>query len=140
MDIQKELAKTFKGELAADSETREFYSHDASLFELKPEIVGYPKDTDDLKAVVRFINKHKKEHPKLNVTPRSRGTDMSGAAIGDSILLDVSRHMTSLVNVTSDEATVQPGILYKDFEVETLKHGALLPSYPASEIWLVSVA
>lgn len=132
MDIQRELAKVFKGELSTDNETREFYSHDASLFELKPEVVGYPKDTEDLKSVVKFINKHKKEHPHLSVTPRSRGTDMSGAAIGDSILLDVSKHMTALLEVTSEQATVQPGMMYKDFEVQTLKHGSLLPSYPAS--------
>lgn len=132
MDIQKELAKIFKGELEADEQTREFYSHDASLFELKPDVVGYPKDADDLKAVVKFVNQHKKANPNLSITPRSRGTDMSGGAIGDSILLDVSKHMTKLVNVSSKQATVQPGMMYKDFEVETLKHGSLLPSYPAS--------
>ena len=40
MDIQKELEKIFKGELKTDDESREFYSHDAGLFELKPEVVG----------------------------------------------------------------------------------------------------
>jgi len=132
MDIQKELAKIFKGELETDEQTREFYSHDASLFELKPEVVGYPKDAADLKAVVKFVNEHKKDNPNLSITPRSRGTDMSGGAIGDSILLDVSKHMTKLVHVSSKQATVQPGMMYKDFEVETLKKGSLLPSYPAS--------
>lgn len=132
MDTQKELSKIFKGEIEADEQTRELYSHDASLFELKPEVVGYPKDVDDLKAVVKFVNKHKKDHPKLSITPRSRGTDMSGGAIGESILLDVSRHMTKLIEVTSKQAIVQPGMMYKDFEVQTLKHGSLMPSYPAS--------
>ena len=132
MDIQKELAKIFKGELETDDKTRELYSHDASLFELKPDIVGYPKDAEDLKAVVKFVGEHKKDNPNLSITPRSRGTDMSGGAIGDSILLDVSKHMTTLVNVDAEKATVQPGMMYKDFEVGTLKHGALLPSYPAS--------
>lgn len=132
MDIQKELAKIFKGELETDDKTREFYSHDASLFELKPEIVGYPKDVEDLKATIRFVNEHKKDNPNLSITPRSRGTDMSGGAIGDSILLDVSKHMTTLIKVDATQATVQPGMMYKDFEVETLKHGSLMPSYPAS--------
>src|SRR5687768_1431379 len=99
MDIQKELAKIFKGELEVDEATREFYSHDASLFELKPELVGFPKDAEDLKSVVRFVNDHKKDNPNLSITPRSRGTDMSGGAVGDSIVLDVSKHMTTLVSV-----------------------------------------
>lgn len=132
MDIQKELAKIFKGELETDDITRETYSHDASLFELKPEIVGFPKDVDDLKSVVKFVTEHKKDNPGLSITPRSRGTDMSGGAIGDSILLDVSKHMTTLVSVSDKQATVQPGMMYKDFEAETLKHNALMPSYPAS--------
>jgi FAD/FMN-containing dehydrogenase len=131
-NIYKNLKDIFKGELETDEQTREFYSHDASLFELTPQVVGFPKDANDLKAVVKFVADNKKDHPELSITPRSRGTDMSGGAIGESIVLDVSKHMTALVNVSSTEATVQPGIMYKDFEVETLKHGALLPSYPAS--------
>jgi len=132
MDIQKELEKIFKGELKTDDESREFYSHDASLFELKPEIIGFPKDVEDLKAVVKFVADNKKDHPELSVTPRSRGTDMSGGAINQSIVLDVSQHMTNLVEVDDKHARVQPGMMYKDFETETLKHGSLLPSYPAS--------
>lgn len=132
MDIQKELEKIFKGELKTDEESREFYSHDASLFELKPDVVGFPKDTDDLKAVVGFVAKNKKNNPNLSITPRSRGTDMSGGAIGQSIVLDVSQHMNTMIEVDSNHARVQPGMMYKDFEVETLKYGSLLPSYPAS--------
>lgn len=132
MDIQKELTKIFNGELESDDQTREFYSHDASLFELMPQVVGFPNDAEDLKSVVRFVNEHKKAYPELSITPRSRGTDMSGGAIGESIVLDVSKHMTNLVSVNAEQATVQPGMMYKDFEAETLKHGALLPSYPAS--------
>ncbi len=133
MDSLKEkLQNVFKGELETDEQTRDLYSHDASLFELVPQVVGFPKDADDLKAVVRFVAEHKKDYPDLSITPRSRGTDMSGGAIGESIVLDVSKHLTELIKVSPTEATVQPGMMYKDFEVETLKHGALLPSYPAS--------
>ncbi|MGK2896137.1 MAG: FAD-binding oxidoreductase [Candidatus Saccharimonadales bacterium] len=132
MDLQKELAKVFKGELDTSSETREFYSHDASLFELTPEIVGFPKDVADIKAIVKFVGENKKAYPHLSITPRSRGTDMSGGAIGQSIVLDVSRHLTKLVELSEEEATVQPGLLYREFDAETQKKGVLLPSYPAS--------
>ena len=132
MDIKKRLGAVFRGDLDQSEETLEFYSHDASLFELKPQIVAYPRDARDLQTVVKFVNKHRKEHPHLSITPRSRGTDMSGGAIGQSIVLDVSKYMTKLVRVSSRQATVQPGMLYRDFEVQTLKKGSLLPSYPAS--------
>lgn len=132
MDLQAELQKIFKGELETDEKTRNFYSHDASLFELKPQIVGFPKDAEDIKNVVMFVAKNKAQHPDLSVTPRSRGTDMSGGAIGRSIVLDISKHMNQLSDVSATSAHVQPGKLYREFEVETFKYDALLPSYPAS--------
>lgn len=132
MDLQAELSKIFKGELDTSDETREFYSHDASLFELKPQVVAFPQDAEDIKAAVKFVNEHKADNPDLSITPRSRGTDMSGGAIGQSVVLDVSKHMNQLFDVSADSAHVQPGMLYREFEPETLKHGSLLPSYPAS--------
>ncbi len=132
MDLPGELSKILQGDVDASDETREFYSHDASLFELKPQVVVFPKSGDDIKALVAFVAEHKKDVPNLSLTARSRGTDMSGAAINDSIIVDTSRHMTAVTNVSAESATTQPGAMYKDFEVETLKHGSILPSYPAS--------
>jgi len=132
MNIQEELAKIFKGELDVSEESREFYSHDASLFELKPEVIGFPKDAEDIKNTVKFVNQYKAQYPELSITPRSRGTDMSGAAIGQSILLDISKYMNKLHEVTDTSAHVQPGILFRDFDKATEEKGSLLPSYPAS--------
>lgn len=132
MDFTEELAKIFKGEVDTSDETREFYSHDASLFELKPQVVAFPHDAADIKALVKFVSENKSKHKDLNITPRSRGTDMSGGAIGESIVLDVSKHMNKLYEATAETAHVQPGMLYREFDIETLKHGSILPSYPAS--------
>lgn len=132
MDIQKELEGIFKGDLLTDDKSLDFYSHDASIFELKPQVVGMPKDAEDVKAVVKFVADHKAEHPELSITPRSRGTDMGGGAIGQSIVLDISKYMNNLYEVTPETAHVQPGKLYREFDIETKKQGAILPSFPAS--------
>ncbi len=132
MDIKAELERIFKGDLDTKPETLDFYSHDASLFELRPQIVAFPKSVEDIKSAVSFVIKNKPEHSDLSITPRSRGTDMSGGAIGESIILDVSKYMTQLFEVTPASAHVQPGMLYREFEVESFKQGALLPCYPAS--------
>src|SRR4051812_34581521 len=113
MDIKTELSKNFQGELDGTDETRDFYSHDASLFELKPQVVAFPKDAEDIKSAVKFVNEHKAKHPDLNITPRSRGTDMSGGAIGESIILDVSKHLNQLLEVNAESAHVQSGMLYR---------------------------
>jgi FAD/FMN-containing dehydrogenase len=132
MDIKTELEKIFKGELDTTDETRDFYSHDASLFELKPQLVGFPKDAADVQSVVKFVSEHKAAHPELSITPRSRGTDMSGGAISESIVLDISKYMNNLYKVTPTTAHVQPGMLFREFDIKTIEQGSILPSYPAS--------
>jgi FAD/FMN-containing dehydrogenase len=130
--IKNDLAKIFAGELKDDAETLEFYSHDASLFEMKPTLVTFPKDTADVAKLVTYVKDQKKSHPELSVTARSAGTDMSGGAINDSIIVDFSKYFTKIEDVTAESARMQPGVFYRDFEAETLEHGALLPPYPAS--------
>lgn len=132
MKLHQELARLIQGDVESDAKTREFYSHDASLFELVPEVVVFPKDTRDIQATVQFVAANKKHAPQLSITARSRGTDMSGGAIGESIVMDTSRHMTRVWDVSSKSARTQPGAMYRDFEKETLEHGSIMPSYPAS--------
>lgn len=132
MDLKQQLAEQIAGEVENDATTREFYSHDASLFELRPDVVAFPKTAEDIKAIVKFVVDNKKDNPNLSVTARSRGTDMSGAAIGESIVMDTSRHMTKVWDVTKESARTEPGVMYRDFEAKTLAKGAYMPSYPAS--------
>ncbi len=128
-----ELKKTgFKGETDFTENTLEFYSHDASLFEIKPSIVVFPKDNDDVKKLVTLVKDNKKFNKDLSITSRSAGTDMAGGAINDSVIIDFTKHFNKVESVSSTEATAQPGVFYRDFEKETLKHNALMPSYPAS--------
>lgn len=57
---------------------------------------------------------------------------MTGGPLNTSIIVDVSKHINALHSVNNQQATAQPGMFYRDFEKHTLKHNALLPSYPAS--------
>ncbi|HUB93137.1 MAG TPA: FAD-binding oxidoreductase [Verrucomicrobiae bacterium] len=132
-DIKTELKKRgFKGELDDSATTKELYSHDASMFELRPQLVVMPEDSKDVQTLVKLVSEKKKTMTDLSVTARSAGTDMAGGAINDSIIVDFNKHFTKIESVSSTEAQTQPGVFYRDFEKETLKHGALMPSYPAS--------
>lgn len=132
MSIYDELASLFKGELDTSKETRELYSHDASLFELRPAVVAHPKDSEDIKAAVRWILKRKSDYPELSLTPRSAGTDMSGGAIGRSVLLDMKTHFNQVEKLTKESARVMPGVYFRDFDAKTASINVMLPSYPAS--------
>lgn len=128
-----ELKKVFKGDIDQKEETLIMYSHDASLFEIKPEVVCFPKDSADIKALINFVNENKKENPDLSITARSAGTDMSGAAIGSSIILDFTRYMHNIKDINENFATVEPGCFYRDLEKETLKINRIMPAYTASK-------
>jgi FAD/FMN-containing dehydrogenase len=122
----------FGGEIDDSPLALDFYSHDASMFELRPKLVVKPQTAADVEKLVKLIASQKKTNKRLSLTARSAGTDMSGGAINDSIIVDFLEHFTKIQSVTSTSAHVQPGVFYRNFEPETLKHGALMPSYPAS--------
>jgi FAD/FMN-containing dehydrogenase len=132
-DIKQALLKAgFTGEMEDTPDRLDFYSHDASMFELRPRLAVKPKDAKDVERIVKLVGAEKSKNPSLSVTARSAGTDMSGGAINESIIIDFGEHFTKIDKVTGTAAHAQPGVLYRNFEPETLKHGALMPSYPAS--------
>ena len=122
----------FQGECESDEATLAHYSHDASMFELKPRLVVHPKNTEDLVTLVKVVKKNRAHVPDLSITARSGGTDMSGGAIGQSVVTDFTRYFHNIGKVGKTAANVQPGVLYREFEKATLTQGALLPSFPAS--------
>ncbi len=133
--MKDQIKKFFKGDIDDSIETLKTYSHDASLFEIMPKLVVYPKNAEDVKELVRWVKENKKNDSTLSITARSAGTDMSGGAINDSIIMDFTRYMNALVSLSPEkkEAIVQPGMFYRDFETETVKHGLILPCYTASK-------
>ena len=131
-ELIKDLKSFIKGDVDASEEAKQFYSHDASMFEMVPEVVVSPKDSKDIQEIVKYVAKNKKSNPSLSLTARSGGTCMSAGAINDSIILDFAKYFKNIGEVTSDSANTQPGVYYRDFEKATLENNALMPSYPAS--------
>jgi FAD/FMN-containing dehydrogenase len=127
-----ELKTKFKGDIVTDEESLMTYSHDASMFEVKPQVVVFPKDEEDVATLVKFVKDHKKDDTTLSLTGRSAGTDMSGGSINDSIIVAFQKYFTKIGELHDDVSTVQPGVFYRDFEKETLKHDRIFASYPAS--------
>jgi FAD/FMN-containing dehydrogenase len=131
--LLEELKKIVRGDVLNDEATLAEYSHDASLFEVKPQVVVFPKDEDDIKALVKFVNKNKTEHLELSLTPRAAGTDMSGGAINESIIIAFGKYFNHAPKINGNIATTEPGVFYRDFELKTLEKNIIFPSYPASK-------
>ena len=132
MSLRDELQSFFKGDLDDSPKTLEMYSHDASIFSVRPALVVYPKGVDDIKKLALFVNEAKQKGRNISLTARSGGTDMTGGPLSESIIIDMTRSFNQIKEVGADFAVVQPGVYYRDFEKETLKHNLILPSYPAS--------
>src|SRR3989344_5498185 len=126
-------ARGFEGEADIREETLQAYSHDASLFELKPQMVVYPKNTKDLQRLVISAYFCRHDIPNISLTARSAGTCMSGGAINDSVIIDFTHYFKKIERVSENSARVQPGVYYRDFEKATLSKGALMPAFPASK-------
>lgn len=130
MSLANDLKKVVRGEIYGDEKTITRYSRDASLFEIKPQVIVFPKDVEDLKSLVKFAAKEKDK--SISLTARSGGTDMTGGPLGESIIVDFARHFNEIGGVEGKYIVTDPGVFYRDFEKETLRHNLLLPSFPAS--------
>lgn len=133
MSLKEEVLKFFKGEVDDSPETLLKYSKDASLFSVKPRLVVFPKDSEDLRNLLRYIVGNKEKDKSLSLTIRAAGTDMSGGPLNESIVADVTRHMNKIGDVRHGGTIVEPGAFYRDFEKKTLERNLILPCYTASK-------
>lgn len=129
MTLSEEIKKIISGDVLEDSQSLEKYSTDASIFKIRPKLIVFPKTSQDVEKLVEFVSSRK----DLSIIPRSAGTDMSGGAIGEGIILDMTKYFNKIVSINDNSSVVEPGVYYKDFEVETLKKDLILPSYTASK-------
>lgn len=138
--LADEIKQFFHGDVAADDATLAKYSRDYSVFKVRPEIVVFPKDVDDLKNLVEFAAKKKAIGADISLTGRSAGTDMTGGPLNQSIIVSFTKyfnHIKEVVGPSEDPqamyTVVEPGVYFRDLEKELDARGLLYPPYPASK-------
>ena len=104
----KALSSTLKGELFLDDLHRTIYATDASVYRQLPLGVCYPKDKEDIIEIIRFCNQN-----NIPIIPRTAGTSLAGQCVGEGLVVDVSKHMTSILELDTDNRTisVEPGVI-----------------------------
>ncbi len=129
-----DLRHIIKGEVDSSSATLRAYSHDASIFEVVPKAVIYPKTTGDLKKLIHFISKERQAGTDVSLTVRNAGTCMSGGPLSESYVVDVSRHLNHIGHVDVEDRTVsvQGGAMHIDLEKATHPKGLLFAPYTSS--------
>ncbi|NOX58023.1 MAG: FAD-binding protein [Planctomycetes bacterium] len=117
-----EIASTIEGEVRTDPLVRALYSTDASIYEITPDGVVFPKSVDDVRAVVRICETH-----LVPVTPRGAGTGLAGGAVNRGVQLDCSRHLDQILEIDAANRTVrvEPGVVLDDLNAALEQHGLL---------------
>tara|TARA_R110001583_G_scaffold58103_1_gene173454 strand:+ start:26505 stop:29408 length:2904 start_codon:yes stop_codon:yes gene_type:complete len=102
------LKNRLQGELVNDNLHRIIYATDASAYRELPLAVIYPKSSEDIEKVVLFANQN-----NMTIIPRAAGTSLAGQVVGNGIILDVSKYMTSILELNEEEkwVIVEPGVV-----------------------------
>ena len=74
-------------EIAFDNLTRQLYATDASIYQIEPVAVAFPRNTRQASALMQAA-----VQAGVSVTPRGAGTGLAGGAIGDGLVIDFSRY------------------------------------------------
>ncbi len=116
----KELQVKIEGELQYDELTKIIYATDASVYRKLPLAVVFPKNTIDIQQIIRFASKN-----NLNIIPRTAGTSLAGQCVGKGLVVDVSKHLTKIVDLDTNKktVTVQPGVIRDDLNRYLLPYG-----------------
>jgi FAD/FMN-containing dehydrogenase len=135
-ELKAALAGVIKGEVTSDEGARREASRDTSIFERVPTLVAYPKDANDVSALVKETARARSAGAEVSLTARAAGTDMSGGSLTRSVVISFGKYMNRMGEVTPTAsggyAVGEPGVYYRDFEKATLEKGLIFPSYPAS--------
>lgn len=134
-DLARQLRHRLKGDINTSLTMRQRFNHDASVFEILPDAIIEPQSTNDIRYLVAFVMTHKHLHPGLSITPRGAGTDMTGGAIGSSILLDMTKHFSQIEAIAKNSVQIQPGVFARDLEPLLAKQDRMLGCMPASRAW-----
>ena len=122
------------GDVTTDVATRKLLASDASMLQITPEIVVYPRVTNDIRKVARFTYQLAEKGHKMNITARGAGTDQTGAALSDGILVQTTAYMNRIYEFDSKQrlVRVQPGVLFGALNSALKLQGHFIPA-PSSE-------
>src|SRR5438309_6520240 len=87
-----------------DNLTRQLYATDASIYQIEPVGVAFPKSAEQASLVIRAA-----ADAGLSVTPRGAGTSLVGNAIGEGLIVDFSRYNRQITDLDLGKRSVRVG-------------------------------
>src|SRR5947209_14233407 len=87
-----------------DNLTRQLYATDASIYQIEPIGVAFPKSAQQASLVIRAA-----ADAGLSVTPRGAGTSLVGNAIGEGLIVEFSRYNRQIAELDLEKRSVRVG-------------------------------
>lgn len=107
-------------EVRTDPHTRALYATDASIYQIQPFGVAFPKSAAEIASLVRAAASE-----GLSLVPRGAGTGLAGGAIGEGLVLDLSVHHRRIWGLNVEARTVRAGagVVLDDLNAFLKPHG-----------------
>ncbi|HET9949192.1 MAG TPA: FAD-binding oxidoreductase, partial [Longimicrobiales bacterium] len=126
--LAAKLRGAVEGEVRFDALTRGIYATDASHYQVEPLGVVVPKSVDDVRAVLEIAREE-----GAPVLPRGAGTSQCGQTVGRAIVVDTSRHLTTIEPYRGDgHVEVEPGVVLERLNEALRPHGLWFPVDPST--------
>ncbi|MCK3658874.1 hypothetical protein A4G18_09190 [Pasteurellaceae bacterium Pebbles2] len=116
-------AQSFEGDIASNYADRLSLATDNSVYQMLPQAILFPKSVADVVRLTKLAQK--KCYQSLTFTPRGGGTGTNGQALNHNIIVDMSRHMTGILelNVEQRWVRVQAGVVKDQLNQFLKPHG-----------------
>jgi FAD/FMN-containing dehydrogenase/Fe-S oxidoreductase len=127
--LEARLKATVRGEVRFDDASRALYATDASNYRQVPIGLVLPCDAADVVATIAACREF-----GAPVLSRGGGTSLAGQCCNVAVVVDFSRHMTSILDLdpAARLARVQPGIILDALRHEAEKHELTFAPDPAT--------
>lgn len=128
------LQEHIHGKVSTNTAVLRAASTDGSILSIQPEMVIYPRVTNDIRKIARFAWQLAEKGHVLPLTPRGYGTDLTGAAIGKGAVIVLPTYMNRVFEYDSKQklVRVQPGVNAKSLNDTLLFQGVSIPGLAAA--------
>ncbi len=109
-------------DVRSDDLTRQLYATDASIYQIVPRAVAFPRGVDESVAVIKAAG-----DAGVPITARGSGSGLAGAAIGDGLVIDFFRHNRKISDFDPERraVSVEAGVVLDQLNAFLKPHGLI---------------
>jgi glycolate oxidase len=107
------------------------YEYDGGVDKSLPEVVAFPRTTEDVAALVKLAREH-----NLAIVGRGAGTGLSGGSIaraGGMVIAFARMNRILEIDIANERAVVQPGVVNLDISLAVQPFGYFFAPDPSSQ-------